>query len=45
MSEPEDDVERIIEAAIGQHSPSDPATLRRAILETLSKHYGKPVTR
>ena len=35
MPEPEDDVERVITAAVSPHSKSDPAALARLILEEL----------
>jgi hypothetical protein len=44
MPEPEDDVERLIIAAISRHSRDDPTALARAILEMLWE-AGYDVTR
>jgi hypothetical protein len=44
MPEPEDDVERLIVAAISRHAQSDPARVAWAILETLWE-AGYDVTR
>jgi hypothetical protein len=44
MPEPEDEVERIIEAAIKRHIAGNPSALRRAIIESLWE-AGYDVTR
>lgn len=44
MPEPEDDVERVIEAAIWRRAKGDPAALARTILEELWE-AGYEVTR